>query len=447
LTYYRFKSHSLFKEKAFDLEIHQELQRILFYVVVLRIITKKLTPEIVDFIDERYRTWGVDDLVDEFTDAEQSWVNVSQDEIWDKIENSLVGIPFSDLGEKREVIWSALGVEWKVGWENNYVTTLSVQQFIAVFQILLADLAGGDLCLLRTMVNIEFHTSNIVKPEIVSLPSNKGRKWHIKMPIRKGITNSTMQDLQTNVLTVAYTILDEISLLPFSSFKATMESCFRDGLPMKVFVAKPYEVLHSDFITENDFTDAKGLNSDSPVPPRPLTFMEHENLKWIDSPGPGYSEKTAEKYLQNRYEILIPSTQITVKRLMQWPEFNDLLEQLRLDGWRDWHILASIHSIATNYRAGLRQRVVSSGSDITTYQGIFHEIAFEPENNGMAEVPLTLFSENRMRDMQRINMMSTLKNLGLECRQHTPDLDAIDYFLRVRYNYWADDIEHEDPFV
>jgi len=43
-------------------------------------------------------------------------------------------------------------------------------------------------------------------------------------------------------------------------------------------------------------------------------------------------------------------------------------------------------------------------------------------------------------------MPSTLAVLNLECRQHTPDLKTIEHFLRHRYNYWIDDIEHEDPF-
>lgn len=43
-----------------------------------------------------------------------------------------------------------------------------------------------------------------------------------------------------------------------------------------------------------------------------------------------------------------------------------------------------------------------------------------------------------------MNMVSTLQLLGLECRQQTPDLKAIDNFLTHRYNYWTDDISHDD---
>jgi hypothetical protein len=44
-------------------------------------------------------------------------------------------------------------------------------------------------------------------------------------------------------------------------------------------------------------------------------------------------------------------------------------------------------------------------------------------------------------------MLSTLKGLGLECHQLTPDFDGIEEFLRHRYNYWTDDLPHSDPFI
>ena len=43
-------------------------------------------------------------------------------------------------------------------------------------------------------------------------------------------------------------------------------------------------------------------------------------------------------------------------------------------------------------------------------------------------------------------MIHTLRHFDLELRQLTPDLPAIDHFLRFRYNYWTDDIDHEEIF-
>jgi len=52
-----------------------------------------------------------------------------------------------------------------------------------------------------------------------------------------------------------------------------------------------------------------------------------------------------------------------------------------------------------------------------------------------------------MRQAVSLSMIHTLRLFGFELRQLTPDLKAIDHFLRFRYYYWTDDIEHEDIFT
>lgn len=39
-------------------------------------------------------------------------------------------------------------------------------------------------------------------------------------------------------------------------------------------------------------------------------------------------------------------------------------------------------------------------------------------------------------------MITSLQVFDLECRQPTPNIEAIDKFLKNRYNFWNDDIEH-----
>lgn len=61
-------------------------------------------------------------------------------------------------------------------------------------------------------------------------------------------------------------------------------------------------------------------------------------------------------------------------------------------------------------------------------------------------VPLRIFHEDTLLFCLCTNMLSTIKVLGLECHQMTPDFEAIEHFLRYRYNFWSDDIPHKDPF-
>jgi hypothetical protein len=72
---------------------------------------------------------------------------------------------------------------------------------------------------------------------------------------------------------------------------------------------------------------------------------------------------------------------------------------------------------------------------------------FGDEQAHWPPVPVGIFTEKMLRRMRRSNMVSTLQVWGLDCRQRTPDLPAIERFLVERYGYATDDIEHEDPFA
>jgi hypothetical protein len=61
-------------------------------------------------------------------------------------------------------------------------------------------------------------------------------------------------------------------------------------------------------------------------------------------------------------------------------------------------------------------------------------------------VPAAEFSEEALR-LQLNTIMSTLKVLGFECRQRTPDFPAIARFLGERFTYWRDDIPHDDALA
>ena len=72
------------------------------------------------------------------------------------------------------------------------------------------------------------------------------------------------------------------------------------------------------------------------------------------------------------------------------------------------------------------------------------EMLYQEEDPDLKAVPLTEFTKDKLRFHLHSSMISTLRNLGLESHQQTPDFNAISDFLGQRYNYWTDDIEHPD---
>ena len=70
----------------------------------------------------------------------------------------------------------------------------------------------------------------------------------------------------------------------------------------------------------------------------------------------------------------------------------------------------------------------------------------KPENEFDLDIPISEFTVENVQMSLKGSMISTLRLLGLECHQMTPDFDGIEHFLRYKCNYWEDDIEHDDPF-
>jgi hypothetical protein len=178
-----------------------------------------------------------------------------------------------------------------------------------------------------------------------------------------------------------------------------------------------------------------------PLIDKDFKIKENPELAWISKLGPNYSKKEAEQFLKNRYKLSMPPIKHTLKKLLKDEKFKEIVEKLRNEGWLDWHILISISNLAVSYRAEKQL-----GPDYVNYPEKMVAIMKKGEESTDSPIPLEIFSEEGLRMAQKVGMVSTLKVLNLEIRQRTPDFGGIEHFLRIRYNYWTDDIPHEDPF-
>ncbi|MCJ7423602.1 hypothetical protein MUP01_04950 [Candidatus Bathyarchaeota archaeon] len=435
------KAYSIFSNPDPEASEIDEFQQTLFNIATMTAVTSVLDDEMHSFLEEKIKKWNLVDWLDEILQkAYTEWKKLEVPKIWNRLEEQLWGRPFGDLDKVRTSTWSELGITWKVSWENNYETTPIAEQLIAALQILLADMSKVDLCLLKTDIEIHVSIDKNSDFQTKATPSNKGRKWEVVFPA--GRLND-WQDLQIKILAGTFSILAEVSLLPIAKFNEKMEDSFRNGTSMKVFVAKPYEVLYQGFVTKEMFNSAS--KSERKIPQEHLQFdiRENEALSWVNGPGLGYSKEKAVELLKNRYSNVSIPIQYTLKNLRDHAEFRTIIKKLRQDGWLDWHILTSINNLAVSYRARQLLKPDISPKD---EKDLYVRVMSEPERDDSAPIPVTEFSEEDLRMALRVSMISTIRVLGLESRQRTPDFDGIEHFLRNRYNYWTDDINHEDPF-
>ena len=419
-------------------DVISDIERTAYHATIIRVIASRFAPELLRFVDERINSWkGLKDLFSTIVPlAETDWDSNHVPNLWHKLEENLVDRPFSDVGINRIVRFLALGITWEFSWRNDYELTASAEEFIAVLQIILADFATIDLCIPKTKVQVAIHTGVDDKIHLENLPSNELIRYRISIP---SITSGDSLDGQ--VFGIASAILGYVSFLPQAQFMAHLESALRQGLSGKTFFVQSYRSLFTRFILASDFNfSARNAKS---IPQAGLTFEpdSHHRLELFSSPGPGYSKESATQALKNRYEIAPKPIQFTLLNLLVNSEFRKTVAELKANGWLDWHILTAVALATVNYRVN-KLRHPSQG--IAEYQRLFMDTLNQEEDVTLDPVPLSLFSKEKLRFHLYSSMGSTLKGMGLEIHQPTPDFNAISEFLGRRYRYWTDDIEHPD---
>ncbi|PCI11641.1 hypothetical protein COB72_00385 [bacterium] len=420
-----------------------EIYRVLFGTGIVLMVSTRLAPEINKMLEAEVCKWDMEDYFKKVRPmVTTAWADKSDDELWNSLESKLQGRPFGDVGTTRETIWKQLGVRWEVTYTNERETIARAEEFMASAQIFMAEWAGLDLCFLRTTVRVTIELDELASESSLEPQStNDGRLWILKVP--KKFEGEDHANAQQMALSHAVAILSDVSLLPHAEFLNRVEERFRDGVMGRVFSARSYHELYLN-LSPMPKIESERQGIDVPETERNFNPSEHEDMGWFDGPAPGYTKEFAEEGIRNRYERGIRAGRLTIARLCKDDEFRDVVRRLRDEGWLDWHLILAITNIILNYRIGQPGfRKGKSAEEI--HQESMISLNRE-ESYDDIWIPGSKFSEEAMRLALQISSISTLKNEGLECRQLTPDLPAIDDFLRHRMGYWSDDVEHERVF-
>ena len=442
LTEIELAIHQAHARNAGDLENNTELHSVVFHLLMLRAVSERINPKFENVVSEKIQNWLPKEWVDGILpQTRMSLEGMDDEQLGEHLASELLGLPYDDSDPQRKVAWSALGIRWSAIWNNDYATTKEAEQFLAILQIYLVEIADNELCLLKTGVHISLELHALETLELHSIPSNSGRVWRVLLPQSGTHSPTDLGRAHIDVFSAVSEILLEISLLPETQYFEIMKSLFDKGLANRIFVAHPYEAVYHEFVREEDFNQFDRANEHNPCSKYKVPVFEHEDLRWKDGVGPTYDRLNAEQALRNRYDNIIPSIRYTLPRLLKSSNFRRTIQSLRAEGWLDWHILTAVSCATINER--LNQEVKDEHDPQRLKEAYF---AFSEEQKEWLPIPLEIFEEGVLRYCLHTSMLSTLKGLGLECHQLTPDFGGIEEFLRHRYNYWTDDLPHSDPF-
>jgi len=223
---------------------------------------------------------------------------------------------------------------------------------------------------------------------------------------------------------------------------AILESAFKDGLATKAFTVRPARELFASIHSKDVFEASKRSELKAPTPPESFEIAPAAEMKWRETPGPGYSLEAAEDFIRTRYENALRPIRITFPRLMSDSRVHALPMKMHEEGLPDWQILNVVAGMVANFRV---RNEIGLTNDIDLMNRTFKKWMFRDEQPDDPVIPSD-FPEEDLEISKNLAFMGNLQTWGLISNLRTLDFAAIRRFLDVRYRNSSDDIPHASYF-
>ncbi len=438
-------AHAAYAPDAANLDRHAYVPEAARYQVITTLVARQVRPDfesvIWGILDRGHFSplvrGGVDELAATVSRTEQEW----RDWLSDK-----AGAPFSDVGSERTIAFRALGVLWTIHGRNEQDTVLAMEDFTSTLQILLVEFASLDPVIIPQDVDIEirvYPADRRPTDTYMTRVESDRRLWLLLRPAEPQY-DADDENPRHGVLHLAFQVLLGNSLLGREPFSHLMDRAARNGLFHNLEIGRPYREL-AQFRTQPipPLADASyGVLADADHP-NPRAGSPH--LAARSGPGPGYTVERAHSILAERYELLPVPIRITLPELLRDERVRKLFQDLRDNGWKDWHLLSVVMNLSVNHRVEGRYGPITAERAKQLADAVFNESLREeqPEDPRISPSEIT-------RDVivHRIRMvaMSSLRRWELSLHHGDTYADPVMRVLEHRYGLWTDDIPHADPF-
>lgn len=416
-------------------EIKPLLEQVGIVLILAKISSLPLYEAIINFItpwpvSEEYKASLANFSIDEL-----AW---SLEEFWSNAQKNLHGRPFNDIGTKKIIEWRALGILWRVEFNNEYAITVMVEELIGILQITLADIASieEDLCLLPTTTKMVCVYSEEGNFEIKEVLDAQGMAYYIHLSnLNPGVAG---KDISEKLLSFAIAIVNKCSLLPQDAFIKIIKSILKENLFSKIFIAQSYSNFYANVILpEKIFNKIDRKTYTFLSDDKPFLVAENIELNWNSNLGTGFSIKAAERDIKSRYQKAIRPIILTLPRLLTDIDFSNKIKILKEEGYLDWQILLIITNITLKYRMN------KVGTSIKETESTIDNITNELETIDSIFVPCDIYSHENFEIAKGAVLAAIAKTWGLSPAKISIFTYAeLKYFLDIKYQNNMIDIKH-----
>jgi hypothetical protein len=448
-------SHHHYDHEPLDIVEHNSLQKVFFYAVIIRTLSQRFWNPASEFVKKQFEDWALDDgtreeLVKLSDDQSESsyWLTTPIEDIWRQIEENLAGKPFNDIGETRTIIWKALGIEWEVCFSNDYEITRVTEEFVAVLQVVLADLAQDDFQLLPVHVKINASLSEDKGFHVIEKFGNQRLEWDLGIPAFKNNSQNVMDDRTSQVFAYAVSVLGFCTTLKRSEYHARIEKSLGKGLSSKTFFARSYPEIYGEIITPDMFNEERRGELEPIEADRSYHFCEHDQLTWCNTPGFLYSQDEASLHAKNRYKRLSNLVKIIWPKILSSKEHREYFQELHDRGYLDWHLaLIGCNAVANHVANKKTWAGVADDTYMQAVQEIVMSVINGEMNKEIEQLDIKELSTDDLKFQEKTSFVSIMKTWQLFIHTPTPDFDAIRRFMEERYKIFDIDTPHDPLFT
>lgn len=422
--------------EPFDLDKHSDLAHHNGNALVELTAIRTYWPELVTLFEQAHDvTNWYEDLVEVIDEMGGDGFKLTEKEFSARAAEELTGPLLSDVGLRRLVEFSALGVRWSFEFDNDRTTVLGAAALCATLQVLLADIALYEPVLVSTSVRVQVAMTDHTGRDGYNVEIDDSN-WHITA---KAIISSDFSDQDSRVpcvLSMCFQLLDAVHLRPSDELQDLIEPLFGRGLTHKVAVGRPYEETAGLFDDDHyarlaAATRPAGAGDYQPTPADPLRAST--------APGPGYDRDEVIEAIRERYRVAQESLRFTLPALLADTGKRASIERLRADGWLDWQIVSILANIALNFRMhrdGLQPQFATPQQAMALIR--------EQESDAAQAVPLDWFDADGLALNKFAAPVTAATGFGMRPWQDAPGDERLRDLLIRRYGYGSDDVPHTD---
>ena len=436
----------------FDPVVDEKLRTTLFQTSYILALAPKITAQLGALIEYEKGRMGslYNDIMHEYVEVVGRTLKEDGITLQQFVGNKTDSPPVSDIGPERIITWKALGILWKVVFQNDFNTNSIAEEFSALMQVFMIDIIGGgvDLQLLKGEVIVHIEVSGYKAPE--QLADNSKYEWKVFLPIIDSRDSGAINRHYAYISTSLKVILQELSLLVHEKFDEIFMSLLAKGGAKKALVVNAYQIMYRKIFLEESFTASQRQNFHAEILPGSPTGVAILELR-SDSSNL-YNNTEVLDTIMIRYIKTSKNLERTLARISGEADFQQKIQKFRDDGWLDWQILLGLQNHISNLKARNIMRLNENVYDTQEQEReeflkIFNSIIkSKDEEHTYVEIPLQYILDDGL-DMHMLQVPAyVLASYGLEGKSRFPNFEAIRSLLNDRFNFASDDAKELSPF-